>query len=752
MPLIRHLRTFARTPALRALSCAGALGLAAAGTASGQPPGTGMSDFSPWRLCGAHLRQDQALGPADMQEMELAADRAALLGGTRYRLEGNAVLLRAGQRLTAERATYDKAAGVLDLEGGVQLDDPGMRIMGSRAHLELDTDRGYLLDARYYLFDRHGQGRATAAYQEGPGLRRFEQATYTTCDPGREHWRISAGEVLLDEVSGRGVAKHATLRLGKVPVLYLPYMTFPIDDRRKTGFLTPRLGRSQRLGIDAAIPFYWNIAPDYDATFTPRVLTERGFQLGAELRWLGRRHRETLNMEVLPSDRGRDGATRWIVDLNHVGAFAPRWSTRLQFREVSDPTYFEDFGNSLSITSLTHLERIAEVAYRAPTWSLRGRVQNFQTVDVTVPDSSRPYERLPQFLLRWTPHARPFGLRFDLDGELVRFDHVSKVRGIRLDLKPRLTWEYRRPGYYLNPVLSLRDTRYQLDNPADGQPDAPARTLPIVSLDGGLFFERNWWWQGAGLLQTLEPRAFYLFVPETRQDDLPVFDSGRLDFNFARMFQDNRFSSADRQGDANQLTLAVTSRLLRPATGVQHAHASLGTILYFRDRVVSLPGQPVETTSTSNLVGDLGLQLTRALSLSAGLQWDPHRTLTERASARVQYRPDRNHILNLAYRFRDGRVNQIDASGLWYLTPRWHVVGRYLYAFDDARLLEGLAGLEYESCCWTFRVLGRSFVTNTVGDREDAVLFQLELKGLTSVGNSIDRILETGILGYARDR
>jgi LPS-assembly protein len=253
-------------------------------------------------------------------------------------------------------------------------------------------------------------------------------------------------------------------------------------------------------------------------------------------------------------------------------------------------------------------------------------------------------------------------------------------------------------------------------------------------------------------LQTLEPRAFYLYVPHEDQTDLPLFDTAPRDFNFQQMFEENRFTGADRMGDANQLTLAVTTRLLDPDTGTQHASFSLGEIFYFRDREVTLqPNEPVAEQSSSNLVAELDLRLSPTWRTVAGLQWDPFESKTERSSVRFQYRPDPQHLLNFAYRFRSDQLEQIDTSALWYFNPRWHGIMRWNYSLPDDELLETLAGIEYESCCWILRLMARSYISDVQGEKNDAILVQLELKGLTSFGDPIESLLEDGILGYTRN-
>ena len=705
--------------------------------------------YQPWALCGA--RSLPELPPAELSGSELSAERAEMQGQV-YVLTGDAVVDRAGRRVQADRIRYDEALGEVQADGNVRLDEAALSVTGSSARLLLDSDQGEIEDVRYEVYAQHARGQAQLARQESPVRKVFDKATYTTCDEDREAWRLNAGEVVLQEDEGVGTARNAWLEIADMPVLYTPYISFPIDDRRKSGLLVPSWGSSQNGGTEFALPYYWNIAPHRDATITPRVLAKRGLQMQGEFRYLNPTNRGELGLEYLPGDSEYADEDRRLVRVDHSGRPLRRLAVDVHAADVSDDQYFEDLGSDLEVSSTTHLERLAQAAYFGTGWTLTGRVQDFQTVDSTVLPANQPYKRLPQLLLNAAPRTRPYGVELTLMSELVQFDHDEQVDGTRVDLQPRLSLPLGGAAWFLTPAASVRHTQYSLDDQTLGRDEDPSRTTPIATVDSGLFFERNVDLFGNGLLQTLEPRAFYLYVPHEDQADLPVFDTALRDFNFQQMFEDNRFTGPDRMGDANQLTLAATTRLLDPLTGTQHASFSLGEIFYFRDREVTLSNnQPASEQSASNLVAELDLRLSRSWKTVAGLQWDPFESKTERSSIRFQYRPDPRHLLNFSYRYRSNQLEQIDTSALWYFNPRWHGVVRWNYSLPDNELLEGLAGVEYESCCWIMRVMARSYISDIQGEKNDAILFQLELKGLTSFGDPIEHLLEDGILGYTRN-
>lgn len=701
----------------------------------------------PWLLCRPRVLP--TLPPVTLEATELEADSASIEQNI-YTLTGQAEVARPGQRLRADRIRYDRSEELVQAEGDVQIEQGNLSLSGSAASLRLDTDQGEVRDAQYQLHSQHARGQASLARQDSKTHRTLHDATYTTCDPEREAWRLQAREVALDEAEGTGTARHVWVELGDLPILYTPYISFPIDERRKSGLLVPSWGPSDSNGIEFSLPYYWNIAPHRDATFTPRILTKRGVQLQGEFRYLNPTNYGELGVEYLPADSEYDDRDRRLFTVSHVGQPLARLRTEVQAADVSDDQYFENLGTSLEVSSITHLERRAESTYFGDGWSFTGRVQDYQTVDSTLPPGSRPYKRLPELQFQARPQTEPYGLQFSLDSEWVYFEQDGRETGHRLDLQPTVALPWGGAAWFVTPSLGARYTRYTLEGRAAGLPEEPDRTLPVASLDSGLFFERDLQLFGTDLLQTLEPRAFYLYVPEKNQAELPVFDTGLSDFNFQQMFETNRFSSADRMGDANQLTIALTSRLLDPATGTQHASFSLGEIFYFRDREVTLPGNPVQSQSTSNLVAELDLRFSQSWKIVTGLQWDPFESKTERGSVRLQYRPDRRHLWNFAYRYRSDQLEQIDTSALWHFTPRWHGIMRWNYSLPEREILESLVGIEYESCCWILRLLGRSYVNDTDSERNDGLLVQLELKGLTSLGNPIEDLLEDGILGYSR--
>ena len=703
-----------------------------------------------WKLCPPVPAAIPAAATAtdDESPVNFYADTAESVEQQVFTLRGNAVVLYGAQRLDADSITYNQNDGAVDAQGNLHYSRPGLLVKGDHGRLFPDEKRGTVYEADYALPDRHGRGEAEEIKLLDAHHQQLDQATYTTCPPGNTDWLLSARQVDLDTEDGLGVAHHAWMNLKDIPVLYTPYISFPIDGRRRSGFLIPKIGASQETGLDVSVPYYWNIAPNYDATLMPRVMSERGVMMNAEFRYLSRINSGMLRAEYLPSDNKYDNRSRSLVSFEDKGHPLPRLTTHIDASDVSDKDYFRDLGTTLVQSSQSFLKREAEATYHGNRWMLDTRVLNFQTVDPTVAVADRPYMELPRVRFSAAPAQRLLGLQFNMNSEVTQFDKDKSVTGTRVDMLPQLSLPIERAAWYLKPSAGVRHTVYQLNDQPAGDPKSPHRTTAIADIDTGMYFDRDLQWGDSTYMQTLEPRLYYLYVPYKKQDDIPVFDTGNYDFNFWQLFQENRFSGPDRMGDANQLAVALTTRVLDPESGAQRLRASLGQLVYFRNLKVTLPDEPVVTDNTSDLIGEFGVAFSREWNAATEIQWDPSASRTNRGDILLQYRADKRQLVNLSYRYRRATLNQTDVSFLWPLGNAWHLVGRWNYSLDDSKTLDTLAGFGYESCCWGLQLVGRSYVNNVNGDSTNAVYAQVEFKGLTSTGSQVDNLLEHGILGY----
>ena len=662
------------------------------------------------------------------------------------------VLLRQGNRLAgADTARYEPDQQTLLLDGNVRYEDPDSNIQSDSAEFSYVLGKVRFEGANFTLDGNNARGAAEALEISQEGQLELDVVSYTTCPPESNDWLLQAKDIDLDTREGVGTAKGVKLRFQGVPILWAPKLSFPIGDARKTGILSPVIGSTNRSGNEIRVPFYWNIKPNFDATITPRLLTDRGLQMGARFRYLTETTDGVATAEHLSND-SMFNDSRMMLQLEHRTMFVNGWRNLLSYREVSDNQYFEDLGGSLSASSITHLDRNLSFDYHSDNLSLFGQVQDFQTLDDAITPEDEPYQRLPQLVVQGNWPDKWLGMRFGLDGELVNFDRSVGVTGWRLNMAPGVELPISRsPGWFLTPAVTVDYTQYELSNTDPGQAADPHRTVPIASLDLGMVLERSIGKSFSDRIMTLEPRMLYVHIPHRDQDDLPVFDTITPDLNLVSLFRTNRFLGVDRIADTDQVSIGITSRILNVSSGRELATATIGQTRYLSDRDVFLPGEPVITDETSDYIAELGFMLFESLNFDIGHQWGDKERGTTQSQARLQYRPAGNKILNLAYRFRRDSIEQGDLSWAWPIASQWNIVGRYKYSFRDNEALEEVFGLEYESCCWGVRLVSRRHISTRDGSRDSSIGLQLVLKGLSSVGTAADKMLERGILGYSSD-
>ena len=686
---------------------------------------------------------------ADPNTIQLEAGRfEAQMGALPTASMSGGVMLRREDKLVgADSARYDPLEKALRLEGAVRYQDPGTQIRSQSAEFAYVTGRIRFEGADFSLGSSDSRGVADAIEINQNGLLTLDGVEYTTCPPGSEDWIMRGKSIELDTNRGVGTARGMKLKFKGVPILYAPYLSFPISDARKTGILTPEIGSSDRSGTEIRVPWYWNIAPNYDAIITPRLLTSRGLQVEAKFRYLTERNEGIVIADYLPDDDILNRA-RHQFQLEHQTLFGNGWRNQIDIREVSDSQYYEDLGGSLSASSITHLNQSLRFDYYGENFMLLGQLQNYQTIDDAILPDQKPYQRLPQVVANGSWDI-PLGFRFGLNGEVVNFDRDVGVTGWRLNAAPKLDRPISRPGWFINPALELDYTRYDLRDTLPGEEAAPTRTLPIASLDTGMTLERTM--GNSSRIQTIEPRLMYVHIPERNQDGLPVFDTITPDINLVQLFRKNRYVGIDRIGDTDHISVGLTSRILDVSTGRELVSATIGQTRYFSDRTVSLPDTTMVTDESSDYIAQLRFLLFKNVNFDVGHQWGSSVSDTTKSEARLQYRPADNKILNLAYRYRRDSLEQGDLSWSWPVATRWNIVGRYNFSFRDQEALEEFFGLEYESCCWGLRLVSRRHISTRDGTRDSSVGLQLVLKGMTSVGTAADKLLERGILGYSAD-
>lgn len=720
-----------------------------------------------WWLCPVDRslpsRPDYTDAKIDVANTEVRAGQTRALEDDITDFDDGVELVRNKLSLRADHLSYDEPADSARAFGDVHLWDSDLLWRGQRAQFDLGNALYKLEGGEYWLLGSPGRGAAQSIVAKSKThMTVLKGVDYTTCPAGNEAWKFSATRIRLDHDAERGYATNALLKVRGVPVFYFPYASFPLTGKRKSGFLIPTLGSSSTEGFETRIPYYFNIAPNQDATLSPHWMSRRGLMLEGEYRYLGPDIKSSLRVSYLPDDPLKGGNDRSSVSLRHEQYFDDyHGRVYALLQNVSDSRYFEDFGGSLSLSSQRYLDRRIESTYRRDRYAVSALLQAFQSIDETIPDALLPYRRLPQIIARTTFPMRHLQPHFQMVGDFTYFSRADSVSGERVSLEPTVALPFIKPWLFVRPALGLRRTDYFLSDYEGRFPSNPSRMAPVFTTDAQFFAERRFEFADTRLLQTLEPRAYYVNIPKVGQDDIPVFDSGLYDFSFANLFRENRFSGRDRLGDANQLALALTSRLLNLGNGREILRTSIGQVQYFQPRRITLPGRAVDTTSESELVAEVASAPLEDWSARVTLQWDPDTGKTEKSAFSLRYAPADGTLVNAAYRLR-GNVNrtvttlftrpkdveQTDISMRLPLTENLNFIGRWNYSLQGEESLELVGGIELETCCWGVRVFSRRYIRNVEGKFDNAVFMQVEFKGLGGLGRTATSFLKRNIPGY----
>ncbi|MDH4428226.1 MAG: LPS-assembly protein LptD [Acidovorax sp.] len=675
-------------------------------------------------------------------------------------IEGNAELRRGDTVIRADRLDYNVPDDLARAQGKVRINRAGNVYEGTALELRVDAFEGFFSDARYRFLANGAHGEATRVDFIDRDRAVVHSATYTTCERGNEaswqpDWVLRAGTIRLDNEEQVGTAEDAVLEFKGVPVLPIPYITFPLSDKRKSGLLPPTIGLDSRDGVAYMQPYYWNIAPNRDATLRAALMTKRGANLGGEFRYLEPTYSGQFSGDVMPSDRLRD-RTRWSVSAQHQGTFATdigALGLNINVNRVSDDNYWRDFGRASEALRQRLLPGDATLSWGANDMSATVRTLKWQTLqDVNAPIVP-PYDRLPQLQWRYTPSQLGGGLDASVELDTTRFQAARALTGQpnahRSYAMAQVSRPFLSPGGFITPRMQVHATQYQFDTPLANGDRSAARALPTFSLDSGLVFERDASYFGRAFLQTLEPRAFYTYTPYRDQSRLPVYDTAANDFNFATIYTENAFGGNDRLADNNLLTLGVSTRLLDPATGAEAARFGIAQRLRFTDQLVTLPGAAPVSERLSDLLLGAGITWTPQWGFDSTVQYNPKTGRSIRSTIGARYTPGSYRTISAAYRLQSGTSEQIDIGWQWPLDAlwggdkrtadagrsakgpgRWYTVGRLNYSLQDRKLVDTIVGFEYDSCCWIGRVVLER-LQSSVTTSNTRLLFQIEFVGFS---------------------
>ncbi len=767
-------------------------------------------------------------------------------------LAGDVVMRQGSMQLESEEASLYQAENRGELNGNVRLRDNGALIVGDHAQVQLDTGAAQIDNAEYVMHKSRIRGNALYAKRAENAIIRLKDGTYTTCEPDSNAWQLKGNNITLNPATGFGTATNATLRVKNIPILYTPYIYFPIDDRRQSGFLPPSFSTGSETGFTLVTPYYFNLAPNYDATLYPQYMTKRGMLMEGEFRYLTKSSEGQFGGAYLNDDSDEREKqtdyekTRYMLNWKHKGGLDSRLTTQVDYTKISDPFYFQDLKTyQEGVQSQDYLNQQGSVSYAGDNYQARLNLQSYQLATIS---QITPYDRLPQITFNGQLPYHPGGLNFSYETEAVRFDRdlrngnvinedggpfnsdgtvgerrldnyvngLTRANGTRLNAAPAVEYPMNWSYGFITPKLKYVYTKYDLDLDSKGKNDIVAaqlaatrpgaapyaggvfnssqdRAIPIASIDSGLYFDRKTNWFGKDYNQTLEPRAYYLYVPNKDQSDIPVFDTSEYSFSYASLFRDNRFAGSDRIGDENKLSLGVTSRWIEE-NGFERQRVSIGQALFFKDREVQLPGvlaadRDDARTDVSPIALEYAFRFNRDWRATADYNWDPESHAPRSGSAMFHYQPEDNpnKVVNLGYRYRNDQVvyNQLtgkwqfggdygqpgdqnyvkdyykiqqhDFSMMWPIIPQWNLITRWQYDYARNRTLEAFGGFEYDNCCWKLRVINRYWVSNDeysqiapLNEKGDhGLFFQIVLKGLGGLtGAKVESFLDKGIEGY----
>ncbi|WP_299735254.1 LPS assembly protein LptD [uncultured Endozoicomonas sp.] len=825
----------------------------------------------PFYSCGAYIEPERPgknfSGDNNQQPMLVESDESSYGQNDIANFKGNVVVRQGSRQFESETASLDRNTSYGQFEGNVRFRDKGVLLVGEKGDLNTETGRASLEDTAYVLHSQGSRGNATHLLRNEDDTMELTDATYTTCPPGDNGWLLSGSKVKLDMEEGQGVAKHAVLRIQRLPVLYTPWISFPIDDRRKTGFLYPTFSQGSDNGFDFSIPYYINMAPNFDATVTPRYMTKRGTMLENEFRYLlegetlGRNEGELgvaglLNKDELKDDNPYYDKQRWLLNYRHLANFTPRWQAEIDYAKASDKNYLDDFSTDLNLSANAPLNQRIGTRYLGGnidhSWQLSVDAHQYQNMSRTSDD---PYNKLPQVKLDGSWFAGDnFNLSYvadytkftrDKDWDYMRevvsndSDHeykesvygqgygIDRANGERLYLETGFSLPFERSYGFLRPSLKVQHVQYRLSNliktdveddlskayagfdKTDDYSESPKTTVPVLSLDGGLYFDRMTTIGSTSFTHTLEPRIKYLYSPyEKGQEMNPVFDTALMGFNYSSLWRDTRFSGYDRLGDANQLSLGIATRFIED-DGFERFKFGLGQILYFEDRqlwINPLAGNRTNNPSdkddwdtnlndegkrlweemhesTSSLATEMVYNITRKMSLRQDLMWDTNNNRMDNYGLYYQYKPSNRAVLNAGYRYlsqsdryvknsedrlipdaadptgyqtTDNNLSITDLSFAMPISNKWSAMGRWQHDLTNSRNLELLSGVEYNSCCYQVRLFWRQWIDddNNIDhpDYKKGIMLQFVLRGLGDLSGSGTKELLQGIKGYGDEK
>jgi LPS-assembly protein len=801
---------------------------------------------NPDNHCGGYFIEQPFTYPVDVQKntsVEITSNHGLIAQHGTSTLEGSVSITRAGQQITANKVFLYRDPKTFKLSsaemiGDVNLREPNTLIIGKQGRYNFDTNSKSLMDILYrtalngravagpsqvsskemqkqrQVTSLTAWGKADEVSQSQTKIYEFAGASFSTCPPTSPAWRVKGSRIVLNKNTGRGHVTHARIFVKSIPVFYFPYIDFSIDHQRKSGFLWPTIGIvSSSFGPSFLAPFYWNIAPNYDMTITPGILSKRGIQVSDNFRYLSEINNGRINVSVLPGDRKfsilqeqylntygsstdpttqaelnrllNSSSTRKSLFWRNDARFNDHWSSHIDYNYSGDDYYLQDFGSNLNEITQNQLLQEGDISYKGQNWNFIGRIQTYQTLHPIIegqPAVQNQYRRFPQLSLHGDYPDQAFGLEYFIGGEATHFDirntpgtDVNLPIGNRMHLQPGISLPIYLPYLYINPRAQLALSDYQLYQIADtGAPGGAHRAIPIFDVASGISMERDTTLFGEKYQNTLEPQIYYTYIPYRNQSSIPIFDTTVNTLTYDQLFSYNRFSGIDRIGDANQIGVGLTTRLIDQTSGLEKIRLGAGEVIYFANRHVTLCNDTSCTDNPTNhgnyqrfspLSGIFDYHVNPNWQFSANSIWNPVSKQIANASLKLHYQPSPTQIINLSYGYvfngdiQSGSVvnssqNNLKVTDLsfgWPVTHDVSLVGRWSEDWSLSRLQNLLSGVQYDSCCWAVRAVGgRAFtqLQNNTPQYNNEFYIQFALKGLGNIGSGDPSGLLSSINGY----
>jgi LPS-assembly protein len=748
--------------------------------------------------CSGSYRDPFAADDASSDQVKdlpllIEADESEIREASFAKLEGQVRVSQGPRAISAETMSYDRERETAKLEGAVTIRQKGMLIRGESAQVSTNTQTGIFKEAKFVMHDKHMRGSAESIEQTSPGTVVLKNGAISSCEPDSKGWSLEGGELSVNADTAQGFGKNVMLKLGGLPVFYLPYISFPVGDERRSGFLFPSFNTSDDGGIDVAIPYYLNLAPNYDLTLTPRLITGRGAMIESEFRHLSPRFMTQVNAAFLGSDDGGNrpitdengniierhiGSDRWLFSLQQTGGFDRAWYSQIDFNRSSDEDYFRDLGtSSFSVANTTFLNQFAELGHQSQNWNVSIKLQDYETLLFNLDE---PYRKLPEIQANGI-YALGAAM-LNLKNTIIRFDHPNErdldgnpiIDGTRAAVDYRISLPKRRPGYFVVPEAGYKSLYYLLDV-AEGD-ELPDDSVSIdaaqFSLDSGLIFEHT----DGNFLQTLEPRVFYLYrefvdhsqlYDATSESQSVNFDTGLRNFSYAQLYRDSKFSGSDRLDDAHQITLGITTRWMSSDDRHEFFSLSAGQIIHFEDRRIGLEREIINSENSSEIAVEFNMRWRNGSGLYGNFIYDEASDQLARANSGYNYASkDQLSLFNISYSYVNENpevpdseiLEQVDAGFVFPVRKQWYLIGRSNYDLENRQELESIFGIEFNDCCYRVRVMTRRWLDDNVANLDaqtdprfdQGLFFELHLKGLGGSGAKINSILEDAIPGYRR--